>query len=60
MKEDLKRLINEFVKETREHRTEKVSTQLTDKMKEDYKYVRREPTLQDFIEWLNNEIPYDK
>jgi len=60
MKDDLKRLLNEFLDETRKYRTEKVNTQLTDKMPESYKYKTREATLSDLIDWLNNNIGSDE
>jgi hypothetical protein len=56
MKDDLRRLINEFIRETIDFRRETIDLQLTDKMKPSTKTIVREPTLSDFILWLNDEI----
>jgi hypothetical protein len=56
MKEDLKRLLNEFIQETINYRTEKKDMRLTDKMPEKYEWVTRQPTFEDLLDWLNNNI----
>lgn len=55
MKDDLKRLINEFLQETKEARTMKVDLQLTNKMAKKTEWVTSEPTFMDFISWLNSK-----
>lgn len=55
MKDDLKRLLNEFLEETKNYRMEKVDVQLTEKMPKGYKLVLRRPTLDDLIDWLNGK-----
>ena len=55
MKEDLRRLMDEFLKETRSQRQEKRDLQFTEKMPAKYEYITRKPTLQDFIYWLNED-----
>jgi hypothetical protein len=59
MKDDLKRLLNEFLTETYKYRTEKVNVQFTDKSLERYEYKTREATLTDLIDWLNDRIESD-
>jgi ribosomal protein L11 len=56
MKDDLIRLLKEFLEETRDYRTEKIDVQLTDKMPKKYEDKLREPTLYDLINWLNGDI----
>jgi hypothetical protein len=55
VKDDLKRLLNEFLEETKNYRMEKVDVQLTEKMPKGYKLVLRRPTLDDLIDWLNGK-----
>ena len=43
MKEDLKMLIEKFLQETRSQRTEEIGK---------YNYTTKEPSFQDFINWL--------
>ncbi len=57
MKDDLKRLMNEFLQETIEFRTIEVDKQLTSDMPAKKNKGLREPTLLDFIWWLNDEFP---
>ena len=54
MKDDLKRLMNEFLSETREERVEKINTRFTKDMPESFEHIVREPTLSDLIDWLND------
>lgn len=54
MKEDLKRLMNEFLEETKSSRIVKKDLQLTNKMSVKFKYELREPTFTEFIDWLNS------
>ena len=56
MKDDLKRLINEFLEETKEYRRVETDEQLTDKMPPRKVKYLREATLTDFIDWLNDDI----
>lgn len=56
MKEDLKRLINEFIDETKEGRTEIIEEQNTESSPTSKKEVRKPPTFQDFIYWLNDSF----
>jgi len=56
MKDDLKRLLNEFVEETRNYRKTKKDLQFTSEMPPEFEIVEREPTLKDLILWLNDEI----
>ena len=56
MKDDLKRLLNEFREETINYRKVKKDLQFTDKMPEKFEIIVREPTMNDFLLWLNGEI----
>lgn len=55
MKDDLRRLVDEFLKETENMRLEKKDLQLNSSMPEKYKYVVRDATFMDFINWLNED-----
>ncbi len=56
MKEDLRRLIDEFLKETREARIVTVETGGTDSEPSTERELRA-PTFDDFIWWLKGEFP---
>ena len=56
MKDDLKRLFNEFIEKTRKARQVKIDLQFTDKMPKKHTYKTREATLDDFILWLNDDL----
>ena len=60
MKDDLKRLMNEFLEETRELRRVKVDLQLTNNAPPKFEDEIREVTLSDFIEWLNEVVEETK
>lgn len=53
MKDDLKRLVNEFIDETWEERTKTVEIQHTNDSPITKEKVTDEPTFQDLIWWLN-------
>ena len=55
MKGDLRRLLNEFLKETRNERTEMKTTQDTESSSAVVSMSFREPTLMDLIYWLNDQ-----
>lgn len=59
MKDDLKRLMNEFWQETKDYRTEKKIIQNTKESPIKTEYIMRDPTLEDLIEWLNGRIDND-
>jgi hypothetical protein len=59
MEDDLRRLLNEFLEETRSYRTEEVDLQLTNKMKPKKEWRTREASLIDLIDWLNGDISQD-
>jgi hypothetical protein len=56
MKDDLKRLMNEFLEESWKSRRAKRDLQLTSDMPKKFEEYTREPTLTDFIDWLNNNL----
>ncbi len=56
MDKDLRRLLNEFLEQTREYRTYKKDLQFSNEMPEKYTFATREPTLTDLIDWLNGDI----
>jgi hypothetical protein len=60
MKDSLKRLLNDFLEETRKYRTEKISTQMTSSMPESYEDKTREATLTDLVDWLNDNLDLKK
>lgn len=59
MKDDLKRLLNEFMKETLDARKVRIDLQLTNKMPKKHTYKTRQPTLEDLILWLNDDLELD-
>ena len=58
MKDDLKRLLNEFLYETRRYRQEERDLQFSDRMPPKKETYTREATLTDLIDWLNDRIDY--
>lgn len=54
MKDDLKRLVNEFLEETREERLETYEVQVTQDSPMVKETKLKTPTFQDFIWWLND------
>lgn len=56
MKEDLKRLMKEFLEESYDYRTEIIEVQNTKDSPITKKKKTRQPTLLDFIEWLNRDF----
>lgn len=60
MKDDLKRLLNEFLEESVWYRTEKVEVQNTQSSPKEYKTIVNRPTVDDLIEWLNGRIKLEE
>ncbi len=56
MKDDLKRLMNEFLEQTWQYRQGERDLQLTEKMPPKKETYTRQATLVDFIDWLNDRI----
>jgi hypothetical protein len=56
MKDDLKRLLNEFREETRDARMVKIDLQKTSDMPKKHTYKLRPATLEDLILWLNDDL----
>ena len=56
MKDDLKRLLNEFLEDTKNYRKVKKDLQFTSDMPPKFEIILREPTMKDWTMWLNNEI----
>ena len=55
MKDDLKRLVNEFLEETKQARTEIIEQQHTNESPIFKEKVLHPPTFQHFIWWLNEQ-----
>jgi len=59
MKDDLKRLLNEFLSETHKYRQEERDLQFSSDMPKKTEKYTRKPDLEDLINWLNGKIGED-